>query len=216
MEACAFFLCRRDRTVGKVLLDKGVPPGALFIAPVQLEVHGKSHGATHIMTRDRSMREGIRGIAMIVMAINIVEEASHMLTQGIIKDQDPVSLWTTYLLSVLEEIDEPPVIDTVLEPRCFREEAGQVGFVSTLEHTAGDVRQAFVVQDDQPGQIILKVVKLAPILEEVPEDIGMSGHEGSGSHDRKLHEALPLHVGDGIGPESINSNQKWQITTVEF
>jgi len=203
MEACSFLLCRRDRTVGKVLLDKRFPLGALFITPGQPEIHGKPHGATHIMTGDRIVREGIRVLAMIVMAIDIVEETPHMLTQGIIEDQEPVSLRTAYLLGLLEEIDEPPVIDAVLEPRCFREEAGQVGFVSTLEHTAGDVRQAFVVQDDQPCQIILKMVKLAPILEEVPEDICMSGHEGSGGHDRKLHQALPFHVGGGIGPESI-------------
>ena len=155
------------------------------------------------MTRDGIMREGIGVVAMVVMVVHIVEETPHMLTQGIIEDQEPVSLRTAYLLGLLEEIDEPPVIDAVLEPRCFREEAGQVGFVSTLEHTAGDVRQAFVVQDDQPCQIILKMVKLAPILEEVPEDICMSGHEGSGGHDRKLHQAVPFHVGGGIGPESI-------------
>src|SRR2546425_9218794 len=47
------------------------------------------------------------------------------------------------------------------------------------------------------------MLKLAPILEEVPEDICMSGHQGSGGHDRKLHQALPFHVGGGIGPESI-------------
>ena len=47
------------------------------------------------------------------------------------------------------------------------------------------------------------MLKLAPILEEVPEDIGMSGHEGRGGHDRQLHQALPFHVGGGIGPESI-------------
>src|SRR3989442_10241185 len=47
------------------------------------------------------------------------------------------------------------------------------------------------------------MLKLAPILEEVPEDICMSGHEGSRGHDRKLHQALPFHVGGGIGPESI-------------
>jgi hypothetical protein len=155
------------------------------------------------MAGDRMVREGIRGITMMIMAIDMVEETPHMLTQRIIKDQESVSLWTTYLLRLLEEIAEPPVIDAVLKPRCFREKAGQVGFVSTLKHTAGDVRQAFVVQDDQPGQIMLKMVKLAPVLEEVPEDICMSGHEGSGGHDRKLHEALPFHVGDGIGPESI-------------
>src|SRR6266487_4104340 len=155
------------------------------------------------MTRDGIMREGIGVVAMVVMAVHIVEETPHMLTQGIIEDQEPVSLRTAYLLGLLEEIDEPTVIDAVLEPRRFREEAGQVGFVSTLEHTAGDVRQAFVVQNDQPCQVILEMLKLAPILEEVPEDICVSGHEGSGGHDRKLHQALPFHPEDGIGPKSI-------------
>src|SRR5207302_10651927 len=47
------------------------------------------------------------------------------------------------------------------------------------------------------------MLKLAPILKEVPEDIGMGGHEGSGSHDRQLHQALPFPGGGRIGPESI-------------
>jgi hypothetical protein len=52
--------------------------------------------------------------------------------------------------------------------------------------------QAFVVQDDQACQIILEMLKLAPILEEVPEDVRVSRHQGSVSHDWKLHQALPL------------------------
>jgi len=79
------------------------------------------------MTRDGIMREGIGVVAMVVMAVYIVEETPHMLTQGIIEDQEPVSLRTAYLLGLLEQIDEPTVIDAVLEPRRFREEAGQVG-----------------------------------------------------------------------------------------
>ena len=47
------------------------------------------------------------------------------------------------------------------------------------------------------------MLKLVPILEEVPEDIGMSNHERSGGHNRKLHQAIPFSVEDGIGPESI-------------
>src|SRR5713101_317913 len=47
------------------------------------------------------------------------------------------------------------------------------------------------------------MLKLAPILEKVPEDISMSGHEGSGGHDRQLHQALPFHGGGRIEPESI-------------
>jgi hypothetical protein len=203
MEACSFFLRLRDRAVGNVLVDKRFPLGARFIASREPEVHGKTHRTTDIMTRDGMMREGRGVVAMVVMAVHRVEETPHMLPQGLIEDQEPVSLRTASLLGVLEERDEPPVSDAVWEPRRFREEAGQVGFVSTLEHTAGDVRQAFVVQDDQTCQVILAMLKLAPMLEEVPEDICMSGHEGSGGPDRKLHQALPFHVGGGIGPESI-------------
>ena len=155
------------------------------------------------MTSDGIMREGIGGVAMVVMEINIVEETAHMLTQGIIEDQERVSFRTADRFGVLEEIDEKTVIDAVLERRRYREEAGEVGFVSTLEHAAGDVGEAFVVQDDQTCQVILEMLKLARILEEIAEDIGMSGHEGSGGYDRKLHQALPFHVGGGIGPESI-------------
>src|SRR6266705_3446293 len=203
MESGAFPLLRPGWAVGKVVGDKRFPAGDFFIATIHTEIHGKPHGATDIMALDRILRERIRVVTMVVMTVHIVEETPHMLAQGVIEDQDRVSLRTAHCLRLLEQIHEPTVIDAVLEPRRFREEAGEVGFVSTLEHTAGDVRQAFVVQDDQTCQVILEMLKLAPILEEVPEDICMSGHEGSGGHDRKLHQALPFHVGGGIGPESI-------------
>src|SRR5882724_2098058 len=208
MEAGTLFLRRRDRAVGKVLLDKPFPLGALFIAPIQAEVHGKTHRTTNIMTRDRIMREGIGVVAMVVMAVHIVEKTTHMLTQGIIEDQECVSLRPADCLRLLEQIREPTVIDTVLKPGRFREEAREIGFVSTLDHTAGDVRQAFVVQDDQTCQVILEMLKLAPILKEVPEDICMSSHEGSGRYDRKRHQALPFHIGGGIGPESITARSE--------
>ena len=48
------------------------------------------------MTGDGIMREGIGGVAMVIMAVHIVEQTADMLTQGVIKDQGSVSLWTTY------------------------------------------------------------------------------------------------------------------------
>jgi hypothetical protein len=42
---------------------------------------------------------------------------------------------------------------------------------------------------------MLKMLKLAPILEEVSKNICMSGHEGSGSYDGKLHQAFTLSRG---------------------
>ena len=197
------FLRGGDKTVRKVFVDKGFPVGEFFIAPIQAEVQRKAHGAADIMTRDRIVGERIRVIAMIVMTIDIVEQTPHMLAQGIIQDQERVSLRPAYLFGLLEQILDATVIDAVLEPRRFGEEAGEIGFVSTLQHTAGDVRQAFVVQNDQACQVILEMVKLAPILEEISKNVRMSSHEGSGSHDRKLHQTLPFHVEDGIGPESI-------------
>src|SRR5439155_24229730 len=155
------------------------------------------------MTGDRVVCEGIGVIAVIVVAIDIVEETPHVLTQGIIEDQQRVRLRTAYLLGLLQQIRNATVVYTIVQPWRCGEEAGEVSFVSTLEHTAGDVRQAFVVQGNQTCQVILEMLKLAPILKEVPEDIGMRGHEGSGSHDRQLHQALPFHGGGRIGPESI-------------
>ena len=46
--------------------------------------------------------------------------------------------------------------------------------------------------DDQTCQIILEMLKLAPILKEIPEDVCMSRHQGSRSHDWKLHRVLTL------------------------
>jgi hypothetical protein len=186
-----------------MFVDKGFPVGEFFIAPIQAEVQRKAHGAADIMTRDRIVGERIRVIAMIVMTIDIVKQTPHMLAQGVIKNQERVSLRPAYLLGLLEQILDTPVVDAVLKPRRFGEKAGEIGFVRTLQDTASDVRQAFVVQNDQACQIILEMVKLAPILEEVSENIGMSSHERRGSHDWKLHQALPFRVEDGIGPESI-------------
>src|SRR2546430_3614473 len=192
MEARSFLAFGRDGMVRKMLVDVLCPARALFIAPIQAEVHGKTDRPTDIMTGDRIVRERIRLLAMIVMAIDIVEQTAHMLAQRIIKNQERVSFRTADRLRLLEQILDATLIDAVLEPRRFREEAGEVGFVRTLQHTAGDVGQTFVVQDDETGQVILEMLKLAPILKEIAKDVRVGGHDGSRSHDGKLHELFAL------------------------
>src|SRR5215467_4955629 len=50
---------------------------------------------------------------------------------------------------------------------------------------------------------MLEMLKLAPILKEVPKAVCVSGHDGSGSHDGKLHETFALSRRGRRGPESI-------------
>src|SRR5215813_4638250 len=186
------FLRGGDGAVGKVLADKGFPVGEFFIAPIQAEVQWKAHRAADIMARDWIVGEWIRVIAMIVMTVDVVKQTPHMLAQGIIENQGCVSFWTTNRFRLLEQILDATVIDVVLEPRRCREEARQVGFVSTLEHTASDVRQTFVVQDDQTCQVMLKMAKLTPILKEITKDVCVGSHDGSRSYDGKLHKTFAL------------------------
>ena len=192
MESSPFLLGRWDGAVRKVFLDKRLPLGDLFIAPIHTEVHGKPYGTTDIMTRDGIVRERIRLVAMIVMAIDIVEHTAHRLAQGVIENQRGVGLRAAHRFRLLEQILEPTVIDAVLEPRCVREKAGQIGFVSALQDTAGDISQAFVIQDDQACQVVLEMAKLASILKEIAKDVRVGGDDGRGSYDRKLHETFAL------------------------
>src|SRR5206468_3979655 len=169
MKARPFLPCRWDGTVRKMFLDELFPAGALFITPIQPKVDGKAYGTTHVGAGHRIVREGIRTIAMIIMAIDIVKQTARMLAQRVIKNQERVRFRTAHRFRLLEQILDAPIIDAVLEPRRFGEKAGEIGFVRTLQHAAGNVGQAFVVEDDQAGQVILEMVKLAPILKEIPK-----------------------------------------------
>src|SRR5262249_15721474 len=148
------FLCRNG-TGGEVFVDELVPRSALFIAPIQTQIHRKTYWATDVMTGDGIVCEGICALAMVIMSIDIGEQTRDMLAERVIEDQRCVSLRTAYGLRLLEQIRQPAVIDTVLEPWRFGEEAREVRFVRTLEHTAGNIRQAFIVQGNQAGQVIL-------------------------------------------------------------
>src|SRR5215467_8060361 len=98
MEACPLLLRGGDGPARKMFLYKGFPVGELFIAPIQPEVDGKTHRPTDIMTRDRIVRQRVCLIAVVVMAVYIVEETAHMLAQSVIEYQECVSLRTAHRL----------------------------------------------------------------------------------------------------------------------
>src|SRR6266404_6139021 len=114
MEARPFLFLRRNHTVRNVFVDERFPAGELFIAPIQTQIHGKAHRTTEVMTGHRIVCEGIRIIAMVVMTIHVVEQTTHMLTQGVIEYQSGVGFRTADGLRLLEEILDPTVIDALL------------------------------------------------------------------------------------------------------
>jgi len=192
MKLRPFLFLRRDGALREVCVDKRLPLGQFFIASIQPEVHGKTHGTTDVIAGYRIVRERIRVVTVIVMAVHIVEQTPDMFASGVIEYQHRVGLGTTDCLRLLEQIRESPVVDALLEPGRLGEEPGEVGFVSTLKHTACDVREAFVVEDNQPCQVILEMVKLASILKKIPKGVRVSAHQGSGSYHWQLHEVLAL------------------------
>jgi len=84
------------------------------------------------MTGDRIVRERIRIVALIVMAIDGVEETAHRLAQSVIEEQGGVGLRPTDRWRLLEPRRAPTVVDAVWEPGRFREEAGAVGLVGAV------------------------------------------------------------------------------------
>ena len=184
-------LCRHD-TVGAVCRDERFPAGALCLASRQPEGAGKAYRPTERMAGHRLVGPWRGGVAVVVLAVHVGTEMAPRLAQGGSADEGCVGLRPAAPFRLLEARRDATLVDLLLQPGRCREEAGEGRFVSALQPTAGEGGQAVVVQDDQARQIMLDMVKLAPILEEVPEDVRRSSHQGSGSHDWKLHQALTL------------------------
>jgi hypothetical protein len=78
MQLRPFLFLRRDGAVGAVLVDKRFPLGQFVITSLQPEVHRKTHGTTDVIAGHRIVRERIRVVTVIVMAVDIVEQTPHM------------------------------------------------------------------------------------------------------------------------------------------
>jgi hypothetical protein len=86
---------------------------------------------------------------------------------------------------------EPATSDRVLPPGSLRKNAGKMGAVRTVEDAAGASGQARVGQDDQAGQVVWEVPKLAVVLTQIAEDRRLVGDYGSRSHNGPCHHAPP-------------------------
>ena len=114
-----------------------------------------------------------------------------MLAQGIIQDDERVSSTPAMGCRPLEHEPNAPAIDRVLPPKRLRQEAGEVGFVGAVQDAARHIGEALVRQDDESGQIVLEMPKLALVLKQVPKDHRVLSNYGSRGNNRQVHHTPP-------------------------
>ena len=94
-------------------------------------------------------------------------------------------------IGLLQHEPNPAAIDLLLAPGGLREKAGEVGFVRAVEDAATHIGQALVGQDDQSGQIVLKMPKLALVLKQIAKYHCVRSDDGSRGNNRQFHHTPP-------------------------
>jgi hypothetical protein len=98
------------------------------------------------------------------MPVHVVNATADVFAQGLVDGHTRLAPSTAMGLGLLAHEPEPTVIDRVFAPGSLREKAREIRFVSALEDAPGHICHAFVGENDEPSQIVLKVAKLALIL----------------------------------------------------
>ena len=65
-----------------------------------------------------------------------------------------------------------------------------IRLIGTLHGTASNICHALIRQHHQPGEIVFKMPKLATILEQISEGLGMGSHKWRRCDNWKLHQVL--------------------------
>ena len=127
-----------------------------------------------------------------------------MLAQRIIQTQHLNRLFSTPPPRFFVHQRHPFVIHRLLRPRRVAEEPRQVCLVCTFDDASGDIRHTFIGQREsgpprghQPGQIIRKMLKLAPVIEDVCKLLPIFLHYRRDLHDWQFqfHTCTIPHFG---------------------
>ena len=169
----------------------GVPLGQCLIAAIQTQAQGEAPRATDRAAGDRMVGQGIGAVAVVVVPVHVVKQTPHLFAQGIIHDHKRLAAALAMGFGLVEPEVDAAAIAFILAPGGLREEAREVGLVGALKDAAGDIGHAFVGQDDQPGQIVLEMPKLALVVKQVAEDRRMVGDHRRWCNNRQFHHAPP-------------------------
>jgi len=161
--------CGGDLQVGNMRGHRAFPLREFLIAAIEAQAHGEADRTADREARDRIMGQGIGTVAMVIVAVDIVKEAPHVFAQRIIEGQERLASALAMGFRLVQHEADAPVIDRVLAPGGLGEKPREVGFIRTVEDAAGDIGHALIGQNDQASQIVLKMAKLALVLQQFPE-----------------------------------------------
>ena len=117
---------------------------------------------------------------MIIMAIDVVEQTSHMLAQRVIQNQERVRFRTADRLRLLEQILDATVIDAVLEPRRCEKKRERLVWSALSSTQRVMLARSFVVQDDQTCQVMLENGETGTDSQRDREDVRVAVTMGAG------------------------------------
>ena len=170
---------------------RSVPLGQCLIAATPAQAQGAAPGATDRAAGDRGMGQGRGAVAVVVMAVHMVKEASHRCTPRLIEDDERVTSTTTMACGLLPHAPNPAAMDLRLAPGGLREQPGEGGGVRAVEEAATPMGHALVGQDDPSGQIVLNMPTLALLLKQLAKDHCVRRDDGSRGHNRPCHHTPP-------------------------
>ena len=116
------------------------------------------------------------------MPVHVVEEASHLFAKGLSNNPERLAAAVTMGCGLLERESATAALDRALPPPGLRENAREGGVVGTLEGSRAIWAIRLLGSTDRPGQIVLKMPKLALGVTHIPEDSHVLGDHWRGCH----------------------------------
>jgi hypothetical protein len=88
METIPRLFLGRDPEIRKVFGPCGFPQGSCFTAAIGLQIPGAEDWVTDREASHRIVGRGIPPIAVVIVAVHVVQETPHMFAQGSVDDEE--------------------------------------------------------------------------------------------------------------------------------
>jgi hypothetical protein len=102
METIPRLFLGRDPEIRKVFGPCGFPQGSCFTAAIGLQIPGAEDWVTDREASHRIVGRGIPPIAVVIVAVHVVQETPHMFAQGSVDDEERLTSASAMACRLLE------------------------------------------------------------------------------------------------------------------